>query len=51
MRQFDDVYQADVAFASFHPSYIVSVQVRQVRERLLRKAISPSQFTQSLSKQ
>ena len=35
MRQFDDVQQADVAFATLNTAYIVSMQVRQLREAFL----------------
>jgi hypothetical protein len=38
VRQFDDVDQTDVAFASFDSADIVAVQVRQLRQALLGKA-------------
>jgi hypothetical protein len=38
MRQLDDVDQPNVSFASFDPTDVVSMQVRQLRETLLGKA-------------
>jgi hypothetical protein len=50
MSQSDDVEQADVAFAPLDSSDIVSVQVRQLCEALLRKAALHPQFADALAK-
>jgi len=44
MRQFDDVDQPDVAFASLDSTDIVSMQVRQLCQAFLRKATLYPQF-------
>lgn len=44
MRQFNDVDQADVAFASLDSTNVVSMQVRQLRQALLGKAALRPQF-------
>jgi hypothetical protein len=46
----DDVEQANVAFAAFDSSDIISVQVRQLGEALLRQASLHPQFADSLAK-
>jgi hypothetical protein len=49
MSKSDDVEQSDVAFAALNPPDIVSVQVRQLRESLLRKAALHPQFADALA--
>jgi hypothetical protein len=44
VRQFDDVDQPDVAFASLNSTDIVSMQVRQFRQDFLGKAALHPQF-------
>jgi hypothetical protein len=44
VRQFDDVDQPDVAFASLDSTAIVSMQVRQLRQAFLGKAALHPQF-------
>jgi hypothetical protein len=44
VRQFDDVDQTDVAFASFDSADIVSMQVRQLRQAFLGEAALRPQF-------
>ena len=44
VRQFDDVNQTDVTFASFDSADIVSMQVRQLRQPFLGKAALRPQF-------
>jgi len=44
VRQFDDVDQPDVAFASLDSTDIVSMQVRQLRQAFLGKAALRPQF-------
>ena len=44
VRQFDDVDQTDVTFASFDSADIVSMQVRQLRQAFLGKAALRPQF-------
>jgi hypothetical protein len=44
VRQCDDVDQTDVTFAPFDSADVVSMQVRQLRQALLRKTELRSQF-------
>ena len=44
VRQYNDVDQPDVAFASLDSTDIVSMQVRQLRQAFLRKAAFHPQF-------
>ena len=44
MRQFDDVDEADVAFAPLDSTDVVSMQVRQLRQAFLREAALHPQF-------
>ena len=44
VRQFDDVEQTYVPFAPFDSADVVSMQVRQLRQALLRKAELRPQF-------
>lgn len=50
MSKSDDVEQANVAFAALDSPDIVSVQVRQLCEALLRKAALHPQFADALAK-
>jgi hypothetical protein len=49
MSKSDDVEQANVAFAPLDSPDIVSVQVRQLCEALLRKAALRPQFADALA--